>query len=160
MKAYSLVLINIICYICRYASVSIKPELEKNILNFGYGINFTYKGMLVHSFYIFYVVTKIILCTIKDLKFSTINFDKTCNYLQEKNGYSVKARHYISNPIVYCRKIVPFIHYYRDQISSFNHTAHNILTNKTLLILPKFPNTRKKEKHYHLTDFRIYRFNI
>ena len=32
------------------------PKLKKNILNFGYGANFKYKGMLTHSFDRFYVV--------------------------------------------------------------------------------------------------------
>ena len=78
--------------ICRYASVEVMPELKKNILNFGYGINFRYEGMLAHSFDRFYVVTKFILPTISDLKFSTINFDETCNYLQEKNGHNKEAK--------------------------------------------------------------------
>ena len=26
------------------------PELKKNVLNFGYGVNFKYKGMIAHSF--------------------------------------------------------------------------------------------------------------
>ena len=34
------------------------PELKKNVLNFGYGANFKYEGMLAHSFDRFYVVTK------------------------------------------------------------------------------------------------------
>ena len=36
-----------------------KPELQKNILKFGYGINYKYEGMLVHSFNRFYVITKL-----------------------------------------------------------------------------------------------------
>ena len=70
-------------------SVEIKPELKKNILKFGYGMIFKYKGMLVHSFHRFYIVTKFIIPTVNDLKFLTINFDETCNYLQEKDGNSV-----------------------------------------------------------------------
>ena len=65
MKAYSLIVIIIfICCIYRYSSVEIKPELKKNILKFGYGINYKYDGMLAHSFDRFYVVTKFILPTI------------------------------------------------------------------------------------------------
>ena len=70
MKAYSL-FIYTICCIYGYTSMEIKPELKKNILKFGYGINYKYEGMLAHSFDRFYVVTKFILPTIKDLKFST-----------------------------------------------------------------------------------------
>ena len=34
------------------------PELTRNILNLGYGINFKYKGVLSHSFDRFFVVAK------------------------------------------------------------------------------------------------------
>ena len=57
-----------------------------NILTCGYGINYKYEGMLVHSFDRFYVVTKLILPTIEDLKFSTLNFNDKCKYLQENKG--------------------------------------------------------------------------
>ena len=38
------------------ASIEIRPELQRNILNFGYGINYKYEGMLAHSFDRFCVV--------------------------------------------------------------------------------------------------------
>ena len=57
------------------------PEFKRNILNFGYRINFKYDGMLSHSFDRFYVFAKFILPTIEDLRFSPIKFDSTCNYL-------------------------------------------------------------------------------
>ena len=38
------------------ATIEIRPELQRNILNFGYGINYKYEGMLAHSFDRFYVV--------------------------------------------------------------------------------------------------------
>ena len=96
----------------------------------------------MHSFGRFYLITKFILPTVNDLKFLTINFNETCEYLQDKNGHNLKARQYISDFLVYCRKIVPFIHFYRAQISSFNCTVHSIL-NKSLLILPKLTEITK-----------------
>ena len=66
-------------------SIKTKPDLKNNILKFGYGINYKYEGMLVHSFDTFYVVTKFILPSIKDLKFSKLNYDSKCAYLDEKN---------------------------------------------------------------------------
>ena len=77
MKAYSLIVIVFTCSLCRHPSVQIMPVPEKNILNFGYGINFKYEGMLAHSFDRFYVVTKFILPTINDLKFPSIDCDET-----------------------------------------------------------------------------------
>ena len=40
------------------SAVDIMPELKRNILNFGYGVNFKYEGMLSHSFDQFNIVTK------------------------------------------------------------------------------------------------------
>ena len=80
MKAYSLIFIIIHC-IFRYTYVEFKTKHKKNILNFGYGINFKYEEMLAHSFNRFYVVTKIILPTIDDLKFWAIKCDEKCEYL-------------------------------------------------------------------------------
>ena len=64
-------------------STKIKPELKRNILNFDYGINYKYDGMLTHSFDRFYVVTKFMLSLLGDLKFSDLNYDNTCTYLEQ-----------------------------------------------------------------------------
>ena len=56
-------------------SINIMPELKRNILNFGYGVNFKYQGMLSHSFDRFYVVTKFELPKVEDLKLTTVQFD-------------------------------------------------------------------------------------
>ena len=50
-------------------SIKIRPELQKNILNFGYCINYKYEGMLAHLFDRFYEVTKFMLPIIGDIKF-------------------------------------------------------------------------------------------
>ena len=62
--------------------MEIKPELQRNILKFGYGINYKYEGMLAHSFDRFYAITKFVLPTLDDLKLSPIKYDKECNYLR------------------------------------------------------------------------------
>ena len=48
----------ILAYVCKHSAIDTMPELKKNVLNFGYGANFKYEGMLSHSFNRFYVVTK------------------------------------------------------------------------------------------------------
>ena len=113
MKTYSLTLFVILCYIYRYTSIEIQAELKKNILNFGYGINYKYDGMLVHSFDRFYVVTKFILLSIQDLEFSRLNYDNTCAYLDEKNSHDAETKKYILDLLVFCKKIEPYVTYYR-----------------------------------------------
>ena len=41
-----------------YSAADIMKELKRNILNFGYGVNFKYEGMLSHSFDRFFVAVK------------------------------------------------------------------------------------------------------
>ena len=100
----------------------------------------------MHSFDRFYVVTKFILPTIEDLKLSIINFDETCEYLKEKNGCDHNSKEYILDLRVYCKKKVPYIEYYKNQISSFNHMAHDILTNEIPLVLPLFTKDKKGKR--------------
>ena len=67
---------------CKFLTVDIKPELKSNVLNFGYGVNFKYEGMLYNSFDRFYVVTKIEIPKIEDLKLVTFTFDLRCEHLK------------------------------------------------------------------------------
>ena len=57
----------------------------------GYGINYKHKGMLAHSFDRFYVVTKFILPSLGDLKFSDLNYDNTCAYLDNRNAQNTET---------------------------------------------------------------------
>ena len=94
-----------------------KPKLKKNILNFGYGINYKYEGMIAHSFDRFYVVAKFILPTIGDLKFSKLNYDDTCAYVNNKNAQNTETRKYMLDLNTFCKKIEPFVIYYRRLIN-------------------------------------------
>ena len=100
-------LIILLCFIYKYTSVKIKPELQKSILKFGYGINYKYEGMLSHSVDRFYVVTKFILPMIDDLKLSPIKYDKDCNYsndLDDNDDEQIKTN--IKDLITYCVQIL------------------------------------------------------
>ena len=143
MKVYSLFLCIDFCYIYRYTSIKIKLELKNNILKFGYRINYKYEGMLPHSFHRFYIVTTFILPSFKNLRFSKLNYDNTCAYLQDKNWCIAEAKILILGLLWYCRKIKPYVDYYKQQIKSYNDTAHHILKNKINLILPQLPTKQK-----------------
>ena len=125
MTAYSCIII-FICCICKYTSVDILPELKRNILNFGYGINFKYEGMLLHSFDRFYVVTKFILPAIEDVKFLPINFDSECNYLKVDLDKHRNLVQHLTNKRNFCLKIVPFVSFYKKQNDSYNKMVHDI----------------------------------
>ena len=117
--------------------------MKRNILNFGYGVNFKYEGMLSHSFDGFYVVAKFELPKVEDLRLTTIEFDSRCSYLArndtQKNSYFPKL-------LKYCLKIVPYIQFYKKQVEYYNGMAYEILTNEIGLILPTFPMDKRPKR--------------
>ena len=133
-------LIILLCYIYKHTSVKIKLELQKNILKFGYGINYKYEGMFAHSFDRCYVVTRFILPMMDDLKLSPINYGKDCEDGNEKIKTNIK------DLITYCIKLRPYMAFYKMQINACDKTAHHILRNEVALILPKFPEGRKSKR--------------
>ena len=100
--------------------------------------------MLAHSFDRFYVVTKFILPSIGDLNFSKLNYDNTCIYLNNKNICDTESKKSMLVLMMFCKKIEPFVIYYKRLIKSYNNTADNILKNEINLILPQVP---RKQKH-------------
>ena len=132
MKFYSLFCIIFQFYIG--TSVAIKPKLKRNILNFGYGINCKYEAMLAHSFDRFYVITKFMLPMIGDLKFSKLDFDDTCAYMENKFAENTESRKYMLELKAFCNKIKPFVTYYKRLINSYNNAVHNILEKENKLL--------------------------
>ena len=128
MKFYILVLVGIIFPMSK--GIKIKLELQRNILKFGYGINYKYEGMLAHLFDRFYIITKFILPSIEDIKFSKLIYDQTCMYMNKEYALNMDSRKYLTELKKYCNKIKPFVSYYRKLINSYNKTAHNILENE------------------------------
>ena len=117
MKIYILFsLAGIIFYLSK--CIKIKLELQRNILNFAYGINYKYEGMLAHLFDRFHAVTKCMLPMIGDIKFSRLNFDDTCAYMNKEYAPNTDSRKYLTELRTYCKKIKPFVSYYSRFIDS------------------------------------------
>ena len=97
--------------------------------------------MLTHSFDRFYVVVKYKLLKIEILKLTTFSFDLTCDHL------NISKKSYLLRYIRHCRRIAPYVKFYKQQIDYYNQTTYNILQNEIGLILPSFnsnSNNRKK----------------
>ena len=107
-------------------------------LNFGYGANFKYEVMLSHSFERFYVVTKFEMPKIEDLKLTMFSFELTCNHL------NISRKSYLLRYIQHCRRIAPYVKFYKQQVEYYNWAAHNILQNEIGLTLPTLGNRQKR----------------
>ena len=117
--------------------IKFKPELQRNILKFGYSINHKYEGMVGHSFDRFHIVTKFMLPSIGDIKFSKLNFDHTCTYMNNEYAPNMDSRKYLTELKMYCNKIKPFVTHIINLIKSYNTTIYNILENDIRPLLPQ-----------------------
>ena len=96
----------ILSMLCMADTIDLMPELKKNILNFRYGVNFKYEGMLTHLFDRFYVVTKYEIPRVEKLQFTSFSFDLMCSHLNILKGPLLRY-------IKHCRRITPYVKFYK-----------------------------------------------
>ena len=149
MRFYLYFVLNFICYFYQSTSTKLKQELKRNILNFGYSINYKYEDMLAHSFDRFYMVTKFILPFIGDLNFSTLNYDNTCAYLDNKNIHDTESKKHMLDLMTFGKTIEPFALYYKRLIKSYNNIAHIILGNEINLYYLRYQGKKNVELSPH-----------
>ena len=61
---------------------------------------------------------------------------------------NTETRKYMLDLKTFCKKIEPFVVYYRGLINSYNNIAHNILEKEIKLLLPQ---VQRKQKHGIIT---------
>ena len=93
-------------------------------------------------------VTKFMLSTIENLKFLKLHCDDTYVYADNKNAQNTKSRKHMLDLKTFCKKIDPFVAYYKRLINSYDNTAHNILEKEIKLLLPQI---ERKQKHRNIT---------
>ena len=101
------------------------------------------RGYVHTTFDRFYVVTKFNLPSTGDLNFSKLNYDNTCAYLDNKNVCNTDSKKHMLDVMMFCKKIEPFVFYYKRLKNSYNNITHNILTNEINLILSQIPRKQK-----------------
>ena len=80
---------------------------------------------------------------IGDLKFSKLDFDDTCAYMDNKYAQNTDSRKYMLDLKTFCNKIKPFVTYYKILINPYNNTVHNILEKEIKLLLTQ---DKRKQK--------------
>ena len=113
------------------------PKLKKSVLNFRYGANFKYEGMLIHSFDRFYIVTKYKIPKVEHLQLTTFTFDLMCNHLTISKSPLLQY-------VKHCRRIAPYVKFYKQQIDYYNRTAYELFQNEIGLILSNLTNRKKR----------------
>ena len=99
--------------LCKAFTIDVMPKLKKNMLNFGYGANFKYEGMLTNSFDNFYIVAKYEIPKVEHLQFTTFTFELMCNHLNISKSPLLRY-------VKHCRRIAPYVKFYKQQIDYYN----------------------------------------
>ena len=68
-----------------------------------------------------------------------------CNHL------NISRKSYLLRYIRHCRRIAPFVKFYKQQIDYYNQTAYNILQDEIGLTLPSFNNNNNRKKRFLTT---------
>ena len=63
--------------------------------------------------------------------------------MNDKNAQDTEIRKYILGLNTFCKKIEPFVVYYKRLINSYNNTTHNILEKEIKLLLPQVQRKQK-----------------
>ena len=64
------------------SQVQISSDLFLNKLNMSYGINYKYNGLLHHNIHRVWIITKVVVPKLKDVKFPDIQFDQDCKFIK------------------------------------------------------------------------------
>ena len=72
-----------------------------------------------------------------DIKFSKLNFDHTCAYMNKEYAPYTDSRKYLTELKTYGNKIKPFVSHYNILIKSYNATIYNILESGIKPLLPQ-----------------------
>ena len=74
---------------------------------------------------------------VEQLQFTTFAFNLMCSHLNISKSPLLRY-------IKHCRRIAPYVKFYKQQIDYYNWTAYNLSQNKIRLILPNFNNRKKR----------------
>ena len=88
------------------SQVKISSDLFLNKLNMSYGINYKYNGLLHHNIHRVWIITKVVVPKLKDVKFPDISFDPDCNFVDQLKS-SVQASKHINSIKSLCKSLKP-----------------------------------------------------
>ena len=73
-----------------------------------YGINYKYNGLLHHNIHRVWIITKVVVPKLKDVKFPDINFDPDCKFVDHLKN-TMTASKYVNSIRSICKSMKPLI---------------------------------------------------
>ena len=116
------------------SQVQISSDLFLNKLNMSYGINYKYNGLLHHNIHRVWIITKVVVPKLKDVKFPDISFDPDCNFV-DKLKSSMQASKHIDSIKSLCKSLKPLITLLKQKELYYEKAIKGILKEEILQFL-------------------------
>ena len=106
--------------------------------------------MLSHSFDRFYVVTKIEIPKVSDLKLTMFQFDYNFSHVViiEKDAIFQILSTIKEMFNMYCKNIIPYMHLYKHQVEYYKKMVYEISERDIGMILSKFEDMFGIRRHF------------
>ena len=108
------------------SQVQISSDLFLNKLNMSYGINYKYNGLLHHNIHRVWIITKVVVPKLSDVKFPDINFNPNCAFLKQLKYTRVASKH-VSSIRSICQSMKPLITLLKQKELYYEKAITNIL---------------------------------
>ena len=108
------------------SQLQISSDLFLNKLNMSYGINYKYNGLLHHNIHRVWIITKVVLPKLKDVKFPDINFDPECKFVNHLKNSMTTAKHVNSIRSI-CKSMKPIINLLKEKGLYYESAIKGIL---------------------------------
>ena len=73
-----------------------------------YGINYKYNGLLHHNIHRVWIITKVVVPKLNDVKFPDIKFDPDCKFVDQLKNTQTASK-YVSSIRSICQSMKPLI---------------------------------------------------
>ena len=109
------------------SQVKISSDLFLNKLNMSYGINYKYNGLLHHNIHRVWIITKVVVPKLDDVKFPDIKFDPDCSFLKELKYTHTHVAKHVNNIRSICQSMKPLITLLKQKELYYEKAITNIL---------------------------------
>ena len=101
-------------------------RLISHKLNMSYGINYKYNGLLHHNIHRVWIITKVVLPKLKDVKFPDINFDPECKFVDHLKNSMAASKHVNSIRSI-CKSMKPIVTLFKEKELYYENAITGIL---------------------------------
>ena len=91
-----------------------------------YGINYKYNGLLHHNIHRVWIITKVVLPKLKDVKFPDINFDPECKFVDHLQNSMAASKHVNSIRSI-CKSMKPIFNLLKEKELYYGSAIKGIL---------------------------------